>query len=76
MTVNVETYKDPSAGLAGGSFENADCNSKKSRLIHMHHVAHDWLAFMMVNVETYKDPPSGLAGGSLKMLTVIVRSPV
>jgi hypothetical protein len=35
----------------------------------MHHVAHDWLAFMMVNVETYKDPPAGLAGGSLMLVT-------
>ena len=41
----------------------------------MHHVAHDWRAFMTVNVETYKDPPAGLAGGILKMLTGIVRSP-
>ena len=56
-------------------FINADWNSKKSGLIHMHHAAHDWRVFMMVNVETYKDPPAGLAGGSLKMLTGIVRSP-
>jgi hypothetical protein len=42
----------------------------------MHHVAHDWWAVMMVNVDTYKDPPAGIAGVTLKMLTVIVRSPV
>ena len=55
-------------------FINADRNSKKSVWIHVHHVAHDWRAFMMVNVETYKDPPARLAGGSLKMLTGIVGS--
>ena len=56
-------------------FINADWNSKKSGWIHMHHVAHDWRAFMTVNVETYKDPPAGLAGGCLSTLTGIVRSP-
>ena len=40
-------------------FINADRNSKKSGLIHMHHVARDWRAFMTVNVETYKYPPVG-----------------